>query len=70
MPDSNDGVPIDGNDSTSCPRTPAAADRDRFVVVAHPYDASGASSSIFEVLRLSATGTLSRFPTPRTFMPE
>lgn len=37
-----------------CPREPAAADRERFVVVAHPFVPS------YEVLTLSAEGTLSR----------
>jgi len=54
-----------GTDATpdspaGCPRTPAAADRARHVVVAHPYDASGAKADTFEVLDLSDTGTLSR----------
>ncbi|HUS30693.1 MAG TPA: hypothetical protein VMZ53_19420, partial [Kofleriaceae bacterium] len=52
---------------TTCTRTPAAADRTRFVVVAHPYTRSGDPSADFEVLQLSATGTLTRFAPPHTF---
>lgn len=43
-----------------CARTPAAADRTRYVVVAHPFDAAGAKANAFEVLELSTTGQLSR----------
>lgn len=59
--------PTDDGGSSACPRTPAAADRDRFVVVAHPYDANGNSASTFEVLALSSTGTLTRSSPPHTF---
>jgi hypothetical protein len=51
-----------------CPRTPAAADRTRYVVLAHPYDTAAAASPTFEVLQLTAMGSLSRFSPPRTFM--
>jgi DNA-binding beta-propeller fold protein YncE len=50
-----------------CVRTPAAADRARKLVASHPYDASAAKAKVFEVLDLSATGTLSRPSTPVTF---
>lgn len=43
-----------------CARTPAAADRTRFVVVSHPYDAAGERAGGYEVLELSATGALTR----------
>lgn len=54
--------------TAGCGRVAAAADRTRYVVIAHPYTTSGAASPAFEVLQLSATGTLSRFTPPRTFM--
>jgi hypothetical protein len=57
----------DGGGSGACPRTPAAADRTRYVVVAHPYTAGGSASPKFEVLKLTADGTLSRFEPARTF---
>ncbi len=48
----------DGDSSVNpCPREPAAADRDRFVVVAHPFAAGGGLD--YEVLRLGADGVLS-----------
>ena len=56
-----------GDAAGACPRTPAAADRGRFVVIAHPYDTAGNASAAFEVLQLSATGALTRFSPPRTF---
>src|SRR5512140_577985 len=59
-------VAVDG--VSSCARSPAAADRTRFVVIAHPYTAAGDASPAFEVLQLSATGQLTRFASPRTFM--
>jgi hypothetical protein len=58
----------DAPTTTGCGRVPAAADRPRFVVIAHPYTTSGAASAAFEVVQLSATGTLSRFTPSRTFM--
>ncbi|HVO31915.1 MAG TPA: hypothetical protein VMV18_14310 [bacterium] len=51
---------------TPCPRAPAAADRDRFAVVAHPYDAAGGQANAWEVLKLSSAGTLSRTGTTFT----
>jgi hypothetical protein len=42
-----------------CPRLPGPADRDRAVVISRPYDTSGGRSSLFEVLTLSASGSLS-----------
>lgn len=54
--------------ATTCTRTPAAADRTRFVVVAKPYDTAGTAAPAFEVLQLSASGTLSRFEPPHIFM--
>src|SRR5687768_4007220 len=47
------------DDDAACPRIPAAADRERFVIVSHPYDASSQASNAWEVLRLDATGVLS-----------
>jgi hypothetical protein len=44
---------------TPCGRQPAAADRDRKVVVAHPYDSAGGQASDWEVFDLSAAGVLS-----------
>lgn len=61
------GAGGDGNGSTLCPRTPAAADRDRFVVVAHPYDTNGGSVPNFEVLKLDMAGTLTQMSPVRMF---
>jgi hypothetical protein len=52
-----------GDGGTACPRTPAAADRIRKVVVSHPYDSSAAKTNVWEVLDLSTTGALTR-PSP------
>lgn len=52
-------APDDGGPEL-CPREPAAADRERFVVVAHPFVPN------YEVLALSTEGTLSR--TGTTFL--
>jgi hypothetical protein len=60
-------APVMVDAPTSCPRTPAAADRSRFVVIAHPYNAAGDASAVFEVLQLSAAGALTRFAPPHTF---
>lgn len=46
--------------ATACPRDPAAPDRARHLVIAHPYDGKGDAATAFEVLNLSATGELSR----------
>ncbi|MBX3157079.1 MAG: hypothetical protein KF773_13975 [Deltaproteobacteria bacterium] len=43
-----------------CARTEAPADRDRFVVVSHPYDAAGGQAGGYEVLGLTPAGELSR----------
>jgi hypothetical protein len=51
------------SDPNHCPRLPKAADRDRYVVISHPYDASANASSAYEVLRLSTTGHLTRSDT-------
>jgi hypothetical protein len=53
--------------STGCGRMPAAADRTRFVVVAHPYNAAGDATPTFEVLQLSAAGAITRFTPTHTF---
>ena len=45
---------------TGCPRTPAAADRERVVVISHPYDASGAKAPTYELLALGTDGTLTQ----------
>jgi hypothetical protein len=42
-----------------CHATPKAADRTRFAVVAHPYDAGSNPSPAYEVLALSTSGALS-----------
>ncbi|HEY3354222.1 MAG TPA: hypothetical protein VGQ83_13295 [Polyangia bacterium] len=46
-----------GDAGAACPRSPAAADRTRYVVVSHPYSASGQANT-FQVLTLSQAGTL------------
>lgn len=53
--------------STACPRDPAPADRTRYVVVSHPYNANAERAGIYEVLELSQAGALTRFSPPRTF---
>lgn len=51
-----------------CPRTAAAADRARKVVVSHPFAAdAGVKAKEYEVVDLSADGTLSHPATPVTF---
>ena len=48
-----------GGPRTEGGRRPGAADRDRFVVISHPYGAGGAQTKRWAVWRLSATGQLS-----------
>src|SRR5688572_16194507 len=62
-----DGGGGDDGGSTACPRTAAAADRSRFVVVSHPYDIDGNRSGQYEVLELSTSGMLTRPTARRTF---
>ncbi|RLB64205.1 MAG: hypothetical protein DRI90_05140 [Deltaproteobacteria bacterium] len=45
--------------SDPCPRDPAPANRERRVVISHPYDAQGGQDGRFEVLALSEGGQLS-----------
>lgn len=52
-PDAADGP-------AGCPRTAAPADRARFAVVSHPYDAAGNQAGGYEVLELSQAGALTR----------
>ena len=54
-----------GDGASGCDRVPAAADRTRYVVVARPYDSSGTGANVYEVLSLSADGTLAQM-TPAT----
>lgn len=64
MPEIDAGRDDAGRDAgTSCARAPAAADRVRYAVVSHPYDASGAPSGAYEVLELGTDGTLARTAT-------
>jgi hypothetical protein len=49
-----------GDGGGGCPRTTAAADRVRRVVISHPNDTTGAKANAWEVLELSAAGDLSR----------
>jgi hypothetical protein len=63
-----------GNDSATsdappsmCNRTPAAADRTRYVVVSRPYDANGTGANMYEVLSLTADGTLAQMTPPKLF---
>jgi hypothetical protein len=58
------GLTPDGG--LACPRTPAPADRARQVVISHPFDDQGQPARRFELLDLSASGTLT-FPEPRVF---
>ena len=62
---SDDAAPIeldagaDSGASAACPRSEAPADRERFVVVAHPFADGGGPAELFEVLGLSESGALS-----------
>ena len=56
-----------GDGGPSCNRTPAAEDRTRHVVISRPYDSSGAGASMYEVLELSASGTLAQMSPPKLF---
>jgi hypothetical protein len=69
----DDGAPLDMNvdagadDLTSpldlasaCPRTPRGDDAPRTIVIAHPYDATGANARDYEVLTLTSDGTITR----------
>lgn len=47
-----------GGGGGSCDRDPGAADKERFVVVGHPYDDAMDPDGTFEVLRLSTAGEL------------
>jgi hypothetical protein len=56
-------APTDGGGDGAvnpCPRTAAAADRIRKVVVSHPFASGGAHVNAWEVLDLATTGALSR----------
>ncbi len=57
---------------TACPRTPGPANKDRKVVISHPYDSGGNQASDWEVFDLSTSGALSAtgttFQMGRAFM--
>lgn len=64
----NDASPEADAPSNACPRNPAPADRARKVVVSHPFGVvAGEKAKLFEVLDLSASGTLTRPSVPVTF---
>ena len=72
----NEGGPADGGGSdglaagdagAGCARTPAPADRARYVVASHPFAADGGAAAVFEVLDLSQGGALTRPATPVLF---
>ncbi len=52
--------PIATDGGGGCPRLPGDADRPRKVVVSHPFDGQGGNGTQFEVLDLTADGTLTR----------
>lgn len=56
-----------GDAAQSCNRTLAAEDRVRYAVIARPYDSNGSAASMYEVLSLSATGTLAQLSPPKLF---
>src|SRR5688572_1068378 len=56
-PDAGDRAPDAGADG--CRRSAVAPDRDRFVVISHPYGAGGGQANRYAVWRLSASGQLS-----------
>jgi hypothetical protein len=62
-----DGSQSNPDAPSNCVRTPGAADRARYVVVARPYNAGGNPSSMYEVVELSAQGRFTRFSPPRLF---
>jgi hypothetical protein len=66
-----DGGAADGAISDAppsmCNRVPAAADRTRYIVVSRPYDSGGAAASMYEVLSLTAEGTLAQMSPPKLF---
>lgn len=62
-----DAPEVDPDAPSGCVRDPAPEDRTRYVVVSHPYNAAGGRSSVFEVIEMSASGTLTRATPPRTF---
>lgn len=67
---SADGGVVDGaggDGAPGCGRMPASADRTRYVVVARPYTASGGQASAYEVLSLSADGSLTQMSPPKLF---
>ncbi|MFN0251136.1 MAG: hypothetical protein ACKV2T_29950 [Kofleriaceae bacterium] len=53
--------------TSMCNRMPSAADRTRYVVVARPYDAGGTAANMYEVLSLTADGTLAQMAPPKLF---
>lgn len=55
----------DADGDPPCPRDPAPADRTRYVVISHPYDAEGGEAADYEVFALSPEGEL--VSTGRTF---
>ncbi|MBI5508343.1 MAG: hypothetical protein HY903_06280 [Deltaproteobacteria bacterium] len=59
LPGAGDPGASGGDQDVGCPRTPASPDRERYVVISHPYDDGGGQSSRFEVLALSKAGHLS-----------
>jgi hypothetical protein len=58
----DDGTPSEDAAAppAACPRTAAAADRARKVVVSHPFANGGGKAGTFEVLSLSQTGELTK----------
>jgi hypothetical protein len=56
----------DADADGDCTRALGPADRERFVVISHPYDAGGAQAGLYEVLSLSVDGSVTR--TGHTFV--
>jgi hypothetical protein len=55
-----DGAPdASSPDAEVCSRAPRPADRERRVVVSHPYDTEGGDSDLFEAWPMTAGGTIS-----------
>lgn len=54
------GLDAGPDGGSECPRLPADPDRERWVLVSHPYDAEGGQAAAWEALRLGADGTLAR----------
>ena len=63
---SSDGGTVTDAGAVGCPRSPAAPDRARWVVVSHPFAAGGGDGNRYSVLALSESGELTTTSTSFT----